>query len=144
MQRGPKPSRSKVLPREPLSVDPPAELRLTGRVRLVFRQLAQRLAAEGYVGAADARLVGLAAATIVSVERLEQEVAQLQELTVTGSQGQTRPHPLLAELRSERRELAALLGALFLSPRSRAAARMTEAQLKQAQAPDEFAQFLAE
>lgn len=143
-QRGPKPTTRRLAPRDPLPVDPPAELRLAGRAKTVYRQLAQRLAVEGYVGAADARLVGLAAATVLSVERLENEVASLAELTVVGSQGQTRPHPLLAELRSERRELAALLHGLFMSPRSRSASRLSEAQLRQAQAPDEFTAFLSE
>lgn len=142
MKRGPKPT-PRLQPRQPLEVEPPDELRLRGRARQVFRQLAGRLAAEGFASMADARLVGLAAQTIEHLERLEAAVAALEDLTVTGSTGQVRPHPLLAELRSERAALAGLLDRLFLSPRSRSACRLTESQMRQAGAPDDlFERFL--
>ena len=143
-RRGPKPSAARLAPRAPLAVDPPPELRLTGRVRQVYRQLAQRICVEGFASAADSRLVALAASTVLSVERLEAAVAELDSLTVTGSQGQVKVNPLLAELRSERQALAGLLNQLFLSPRARSASRLPADLLRQAAAPDEFSRWMTD
>lgn len=117
-------------PREPLAATPPAELKLSGRAKQIYSQFAKRLRAEGFASAADARTVALASMSAALVERMEEEVAALSSLTVHGSTGQTRPHPLLGELRSERAHLASLLGALFMTPRARSSARMTEAQMR--------------
>ena len=46
--------------------------------------------------------------------RLEAAVRALPELTTTGSTGQIKPHPLLAEARAHRLLLERLVGALAL------------------------------
>ena len=141
---GPKP-KARMQPREPLATDPPAELRLQGRVKTIYKQLAARLAAEGYACAADSRTIAMCAAATAHVERIEAATAALPTLTVIGSTGQTRVHPLLSELRAERAALAALLDRLFLNPKSRSSSRLTEAQSRTAATErDDLAEFLGE
>jgi hypothetical protein len=55
-----------------------------------------------------------AARTSDEVDRLEKAVRALPELTVAGSVGQVKPHPLLGELRSHRQLLERLTTALAL------------------------------
>ena len=52
--------------------------------------------------------------TADEVDRLERAVRKLPELTVRGSTGQPRAHPLLAEVRSHRLLLERLCGSLNL------------------------------
>ena len=52
--------------------------------------------------------------TADELDRLEQAVCALPELTTTGSTGQLKPHPLLAEARAHRLLLERLVGALAL------------------------------
>ncbi len=52
--------------------------------------------------------------TADELDRLERAVRALPDLTTTGSTGQLRPHPLLAELRAHRQLLERLTAALNL------------------------------
>jgi hypothetical protein len=52
--------------------------------------------------------------TADELDRLERAVRKLPELTVRGSTGQPRAHPLLAEVRSHRLLLERLCGSLNL------------------------------
>jgi hypothetical protein len=52
--------------------------------------------------------------TADELDRLEKAVRALPELTTTGSTGQIRPHPLLAEVRAHRQLLARLTADLNL------------------------------
>src|SRR5512133_3494015 len=52
--------------------------------------------------------------TADELDRLEKAVRALPELTTTGSTGQLKPHPLLAEARAHRLLLERLVGALAL------------------------------
>ena len=52
--------------------------------------------------------------TADELDRLERAVRQLDSLTTTGSTGQIKPHPLLAEARAHRLLLERLVGALAL------------------------------
>jgi hypothetical protein len=63
-----------------------------------------------------AELANLAEAcrTADELDRLERAVRALPELTTTGSTGQLKPHPLLAEVRAHRQLLERLTGALNL------------------------------
>lgn len=119
-KRGPKPG-LRMRPKEPLAVEPPASLRLTGRSRSIYRELSSRLRVEGFSSEMDARTVGLAAQTAALVERLQGEVDKLPSLLLDG-----RPHPLVTELRQTGSRLQSLYGALFMSPRSRSSARLAE------------------
>jgi hypothetical protein len=55
-----------------------------------------------------------ACSTADEVDRLKRELKRLDSLTVLGSTGQTRGHPLLAELRAHRQLLDRLITALSL------------------------------
>jgi hypothetical protein len=55
-----------------------------------------------------------AARTADELDRLEKAVRKLPELVTTGSTGQLKPHPLLAEVRAHRLLLERLTGALNL------------------------------
>jgi hypothetical protein len=63
-----------------------------------------------------AELANLAEAcrTADELDRLERAVRALPELTTTGSMGQVKPHPLLAEVRAHRMLLERLTTALCL------------------------------
>ena len=64
---------------------------------------------------AELEVLRQAVRTADEVDRLERAVRKLPELTVRGSTGQPRAHPLLAEMRSHRLLLERLCGSLNLS-----------------------------
>ena len=71
--------------------------------------------AEKYVlTAAEVEMLGQACRTADELDRLERAVRALPELTTTGSTGQLKPHPLLAEVRAHRTLLERLTTALSL------------------------------
>jgi hypothetical protein len=59
-------------------------------------------------------MLGQACRTTDELDRLERAVRALHELTTTGSTGQLKPHPLLAEVRAHRLLLERLTTALCL------------------------------
>jgi hypothetical protein len=63
---------------------------------------------------AELAMLEQAARTSDEVDRLERAVRALAELTVAGSMGQPKPHPLLGELRAHRMLLERLTTALAL------------------------------
>jgi hypothetical protein len=87
---------------------PPSGLRASGKRLWVS-------VAEKYV-LTPAELTNLAEAcrTKDELDRLERAVRALPELTTTGSTGQLKPHPLLAEVRAHRMLLERLTTALNL------------------------------
>jgi hypothetical protein len=87
---------------------PPAGLKASGR-RLWT-------AVTGPYVLTPAELANLAEAcrTADELDRLERAVRALPELTTTGSTGQLKPHPLLAEVRAHRQLLERLTTALCL------------------------------
>jgi hypothetical protein len=89
-------------------VRPPAGLKAPGK-RLWF-------AVAGLYVLTPAELANLAEAcrTCEELDRLEKAVRQLPDLTVAGSTGQPRAHPLLEEVRRHRLLLERLTGALNL------------------------------
>lgn len=123
-----RPRKAPAKPREALSADPPKEIAagMTAEARKVYKQLAERLAAEGYAAAVDARVVALCARQWVLVDRIEAEVAALPELTVETVQGGPKLHPLVGELRAAQSRLQQLLGALLMTPRARSASRLSK------------------
>jgi hypothetical protein len=64
--------------------------------------------------AAEVEMLGQACRTCDELDRLEKAVRALAELTTTGSTGQLKPHPLLAEVRTHRLLLERLTTALCL------------------------------
>src|SRR5215211_6758180 len=64
--------------------------------------------------AAEVEMLGQACRTTDELDRLERAVRVLPELTTTGSTGQLKPHPLLAEVRAHRQLLERLTTALNL------------------------------
>jgi hypothetical protein len=64
--------------------------------------------------AAEVEMLGQACRTADELDRLERAVRVLPELTTTGSTGQLKPHPLLAEVRAHRLLLERLTTALCL------------------------------
>jgi hypothetical protein len=71
--------------------------------------------AEKYVlTAAEVEMLGQACRTADELDKLERAVRALPELTVQGSMGQPKPHPLLAEVRAHRLLLERLTTALAL------------------------------
>jgi hypothetical protein len=64
--------------------------------------------------AAELAMLEQACRTSDELDRLERAVRQLTELTVRGSTGQTKAHPLLEEVRRHRVLLERLTGALCL------------------------------
>ena len=87
---------------------PPTGLRAPGR-RLCLS------VAERYVlTAAELEMLGQACRTADELDRLERAVRALPDLTTTGSTGQIKPHPLLAEVRAHRLLLERLTTALCL------------------------------
>jgi hypothetical protein len=87
---------------------PPSGLKVSGKRLWVS-------VAEKYV-LTPAELTNLAEAcrTKDELDRLERAVRALPDLTTTGSTGQLKPHPLLAEVRAHRLLLERLTGALNL------------------------------
>src|SRR5829696_3615095 len=63
---------------------------------------------------AELEMLGQACRTRDELDRLERAVRALPELTTTGSTGQLRPHPLLAEVRAHRQLLQRLVDSLNL------------------------------
>jgi hypothetical protein len=87
---------------------PPTGLKAPGRRLWVT-------VADRYVlTASEMAMLEQACRTSDEVDRLEKAVRALPELTVQGSMGQIRPHPLLAEVRAHRLLLERLTGALNL------------------------------
>jgi len=87
---------------------PPTGLRAPGRRLWVS-------VAEKYVlTAGELEMLGQACRTCDELDRLERAVRGLAELTVQGSMGQPKPHPLLAEVRAHRLLLERLTTALAL------------------------------
>jgi hypothetical protein len=64
--------------------------------------------------ASELAMLEQAARTADELDRLEKAVRALAELTTTGSTGQLKPHPLLAEVRAHRQLLERLTAALAL------------------------------
>jgi hypothetical protein len=87
---------------------PPTGLRAPGRRLWVS-------VAERYVlTAGELEMLGQACRTCDELDRLEKAVRSLPELTVPGSMGQPKPHPLLAEVRAHRLLLERLTTAVAL------------------------------
>ena len=73
---------------------PPTGLKAPGRRLWVS-------VADRYVlTSAEVEMLGQACRTADELDRLERAVRVLPELTTTGSTGQLKPHPLLAEVRA--------------------------------------------
>ena len=64
--------------------------------------------------AAEVEMLDQSCRTADELDRLERAVRALPELTTTGSTGQLKPHPLLAEVRAHRLLLERLTTALNL------------------------------
>lgn len=120
----------KLLPRQPLTTEPPAELKLSRRAKVIYRDIARTVQAEGFASQCDARTVANCAQAGELVERLEQELANLPGLLLPSG----KVHPLVAELKNARTQYHSLLGALLLTPRSRSSSRLTEAAARAAAA----------
>jgi phage terminase small subunit len=141
MQKGKK-AKPKAAPRSPLTARVPPGL--TGAAAAHYRTLARDLAAEGYACQADWRTVAVCATTQAHADRLAKEVDALTSLTTTSREGET-VHALVRELRAVRNQLAAMYAQLLLTPRSRSASRMTEAQARQAATrTDSLEEFLGD
>src|SRR5215207_4748706 len=63
---------------------------------------------------AELEMLGQACRTSDELDRLERAVRELSDLVTTGSTGQLKPHPLLAEVRAHRLLLERLTTALNL------------------------------
>jgi hypothetical protein len=87
---------------------PPAGLRAPGK------RLWVAVVNKYVLTAAEVEMLGQACRTADELDRLERAVRALPELTVQGSMGQIRPHPLLAEVRAHRLLLERLTSALCL------------------------------
>lgn len=87
---------------------PPSGLKSPGR-RLWVAVVGKYVLTPGEI-----EMLGQAARTADELDRLERGVRALPELTTTGSTGQIRPHPLLAEVRAHRQLLERLTTALNL------------------------------
>src|SRR5829696_10079329 len=87
---------------------PPTGLRAPGR------QLWVSVAEKYVLTPAELEMLGQASRTADELDRLERAVRALPELTTTGSTGQLKPHPLLAEVRAHRQLLERLTTALNL------------------------------
>jgi hypothetical protein len=90
------------------ALKPPSGLRTPGK-RLWLSVIGRYV-----LTAAEQELLGQACRTADEVDRLEKAVRQLPELTVRGSSGQPKGHPLLAEVRAHRVLLERLTSALNL------------------------------
>ena len=87
---------------------PPSGLRAPGR------RLRRSVVGKYVLTAAEVEMLGQACRTADELDRLERAVRALPELTTTGSTGQLKPHPLLAEVRAHRQLLERLTTALSL------------------------------
>jgi hypothetical protein len=90
------------------NVKPPTGLKAPGK------QLWAAVATKYVLTPAELEMLGQACRTADELDRLERAVRQLSELTVRGSTGQPKAHPLLAEVRAHRVLLERLTGALNL------------------------------
>jgi hypothetical protein len=96
------------LPSSEDDVRPPAGLKAAGK-RLWLSVVGRYV-----LTAAEAAMLEQAARTADELDRLERAVRALPDLMTTGSTGQVRPHPLLAEVRAHRVLLERLTSALCL------------------------------
>lgn len=87
---------------------PPAGLKAPGR--RLWLSVADRYV----LTASELAMLEQACRTSDELDRLERAVRALPELVTTGSTGQIRPHPLLAEVRAHRLLLERLTSALCL------------------------------
>jgi hypothetical protein len=87
---------------------PPSGLRAPGR------RLWTAVAGLYVLTPAELAMLGEACRTADEVDRLERAVRALPELVVSGSTGQPKAHPLLAEVRAHRQLLERLTSALNL------------------------------
>ena len=87
---------------------PPSGLKASGK--RLWLSVADRYV----LTAAEVEMLGQACRTADELDRLEKAVRELTELTTTGSTGQLKPHPLLAEVRADRTLLERLTTALCL------------------------------
>jgi hypothetical protein len=90
------------------NVKPPTGLKAPGK------QLWDAVATKYVLMAAELEMLGQACRTADELDRLERAVRQLSELTVRGSTGQPKAHPLLEEVRRHRVLLERLTSALCL------------------------------
>ena len=95
---------------------PPSEdeLRPPSGLKAPGRKLWLSVADRYVLTAAEVEMLGQACRTADELDRLERAVRQLSELTVRGSTGQPKAHPLLEEVRRHRVLLERLTGALCL------------------------------
>ena len=87
---------------------PPTGLKTPGK------RLWLSVATKYVLTAAETEMLGQACRTADESDRLERAVRALPELVTTGSTGQLKPHPLLAEVRAHRLLLERLTTALNL------------------------------
>jgi hypothetical protein len=100
---------------EPSSEDglkPPTGLKAPGR------RLWLSVADKYVLTSSEVEMLGQACRTADELDRLERAVRALPDLTTTGSTGQPRAHPLLAEVRAHRLLLERLCTALCLPDES--------------------------
>jgi hypothetical protein len=90
------------------NVKPPTGLKAQGK------RLWAAVATKYVLTPAELEMLAQACRTADELDRLERAVRQLSELTVRGSTGQPKAHPLLAEVRAHRVLLERLTGALNL------------------------------
>jgi hypothetical protein len=90
------------------NVKPPTGLKAPGK------QLWAAVATKYVLTPAELEMLGQACRTADELDRLERAVRQLSELTVRGSTGQPKAHPLLEEVRRHRVLLERLTSALCL------------------------------
>jgi hypothetical protein len=90
------------------AVRPPSGLKAPGR------RLWTAVAGLYILTASEVEMLRQACRTADELDRLERAVRALPELTTTGSTGQLKPHPLLAEVRAHRQLLERLTTALNL------------------------------
>ena len=90
------------------NVKPPTGLKAPGK------RLWAAVATKYVLTPAELEMLSQACRTADELDRLERAVRQLAELTVRGSTGQPKAHPLLEEVRRHRVLLERLTGALCL------------------------------
>jgi hypothetical protein len=89
-------------------VKPPPGLKASGR------RLWAAVTGPYVLTPAEVEMLGQACRTADELDRLERAVRELSDLVTTGSTGQLKPHPLLAEVRAHRTLLERLTTALNL------------------------------
>jgi hypothetical protein len=89
-------------------VRPPSGLKAPGR------KLWAAVINKYVLTSAEVAMLEQAAHTADELDRLERAVRKLSDLVTTGSTGQLKPHPLLAEVRAHRMLLERLCTALCL------------------------------